>query len=255
MAYTLLKYVQLIMNSMDSDEVETYNETIESLQVANLLEQTFYEIMSRREWEFLKHNVRQLDDATTNSVTLTIPADVSHVELIRYKDYDTGYQKDVRYLPPADFIIQQQGLDTSQTNITSVTVADGVTMGVYNDRVPTYWTSFDEELITFDAYDAVNEVDGLIGASSTILATILPTWTVSDTFVPTMPKQMESLLLNEAISVCWLNVKQEGNPKAEAIARRQFTRMTFLDRKTVIDNKEPNYGRSPRRGTGLYSRR
>ena len=83
---TLLKYVQLIMSSMDSDEVDTYDETVESVQVADILEQTYFEIIDRRDWEYLKHRVRQLDTGSGTVVDLTIPSDVLHIELVRYKE-------------------------------------------------------------------------------------------------------------------------------------------------------------------------
>lgn len=252
---TMLKYVQLILSAMDSDEVETYNETVESLQVSDILEQSYFEIIDRRDWEFLKHRTRQLDADATSVVSLAIPSDVMHVELIRYYDYDISKYKDVTYVAPDAFLIKYQGLDSTQTNIVSATVADGVTINIYNDRAPTEWTSFDESTITFNAYDAANEIDGVSVASSVSLATIEPAWTAGDSFVPDLPSRMSSLLLNEALSACWLYVKQEANQKAEAIARRQFARMVHLERRAVKDEKVRDYGRKPRYNARTYTGR
>lgn len=251
---TLLKYVQFILSDMDSDEVETITETVESIQIADLLEQTYFEIINRRDWEFLKHRVRQLDAGTTIA-DLAIPADVLHVELLRYKNFNTGKMQDVRYMAPWDFLQMQQGLTTTDANVDEVTVSDSVTFGVYNDRAPSYWTSFDEDAIFFNAYDSTNEAAGVTVASSTILATVEPTWTVSDAFVPDMPSRMESLLLNETLSAAWLYLKQAPNAKAESIARRQFARMEILERRTIADFKEKDYGRKPRGRTRFYTGR
>jgi hypothetical protein len=252
---TALELTQNILNAMDSDEVETLTETIESNQVHDLLEMTFYELIDRRAWEFMKHQPRQLD-AGTHVTELAIPSDVVHVELVRYKDFDTSRMVDVRYLSPADFLDRQQGLDTTQANIESVTVNDGVAIGVYNDRRPEYWTSFDEENIVFSSYDTANEPSGVTVASSTTLCEYQPTWTKADAFVPDIPARMFSLLFNEALSVCSLNVKQEANPKAEQNARRQYIRLRELERVTVADQEEINYGRQTHNHRiGLHQRR
>jgi hypothetical protein len=60
---------------------------------------------------------------------------------------------------------------------------------------------------------------------------------------------MFSLLLHEAMSACWLYLKQQANPKAEAIAKRQFHRLRELEKKVVKDKEEINYGRPSTRRT------
>jgi hypothetical protein len=240
---TYLQMVQFILSSMDSDDVSTITETIESQQVADIIEETFYEILDRREWEFLKHRLRQLDLPTAGVKNqLDIPADVTHVECVRYKDFDTGKFKDVTYLSPKDFVEITQNRDTSQSNIEAVTISDAVTLSVFNDRVPVYWTSFDEDTIFFDALDTGTEATLTI-ANSQILAQVQPTITQADATIPELPSRMFSFFLHEAKSACWLQLKQEGNPKSEQIARRQYIKLRELERRTVKDLEEIDYGR------------
>lgn len=241
---TVLQMVQKILNRMDSDEVEAHDETIESLQVTHILEDTHEEILARRSWEFTKHQVRQLD-AGTNVVELAIPSDVRFIELVRYKNFTTGRMQEVRYVSPMEFLDRAQSLDTSQTNIEAVTVNDSVQIGVYNDRAPTEWTSFDEENIIFNGYDVANEASGVTVGSSTTLAEYIPAWTTSDAFIPDLPDRMFPLLLNEALSVCSIDIKQEANQKAEQNARRHYIRLKNLERQVKIDQEEANYGRIP----------
>lgn len=252
---TMLKYVQLILSSMDSDEVETYDESVESLQVADILEQTFYEIINRRDWEYLRHRVRRLDSvASSNNVTLAIPKDVSLVESLSYYDYDKGIQRSLEYVSPTEFISRQESI--SGANVEQSFNSYGVVFNTYNDRCPDYWTSFDESTVMFNAYDSVNQPMGVTPGNSVIMATIEPVWIMDDAYIPDMPSRMESLLLHEAMSACWLYIKQEANPKAEAIARRQFARMKTHERKVKVDNEEVvDYGRKPRGYTGIYCRR
>lgn len=240
---TYLQIVQFILSSMDSDDVSTITETIESQQVADIIEETYYEILDRRDWEFLKHRLRQLDlPAAGVKNEMTIPDDVMHVECVRYKDFDTGDFKDITYLSPKEFVKMTQNRDTSQTEIEAVTISDSVTLSVYNERVPNYWTSFDEDAIFFDALDTGTEAT-LTAANTQILATVQPTLTQADATVPDMPSRMFSLFLHEAKSTSWLQLKQEGNPKSEQIARRQYIKLRELERRTVKDLEEINYGR------------
>ena len=46
--YTLLQIVQRILNDMDSEEVNSIDDTSEALQVASVVEDTFYAIISNR---------------------------------------------------------------------------------------------------------------------------------------------------------------------------------------------------------------
>ena len=49
----LLQIVQSIMSDMDTDNVNSINDTIEALQVAQIVKDTFYELISRRDWPHL----------------------------------------------------------------------------------------------------------------------------------------------------------------------------------------------------------
>lgn len=241
--HTLLRMTQFILSSMDSDEVETITETIESQQVVDIIEETYEEILDRRTWEFTKHRPRQLDDGVSYPVTqVDVPSDVVKVEEVRYKNFDNGNFEVIEYLSPQNFLIETKNRDTSQSNIESVTLNDGVTTGVFNDRAPKYYTSFDEDTIVFDAYDVGNEA-AITGANSAILATIKPTFTQSDAFIATLPERMFTLFLHESKSTCWLQLKQEGNPKSEQIARRQYTKLKNLEARVEKDEEVQDLGR------------
>lgn len=241
--YTYLEMVQFILSSMDSDEVDTITETIESQQVADIIQETYEELLDRRDWEFLKHRPRQLDlPASASNVQLDIPSDVIHVENVWYTDHDTSKFVRIPYMSPQDFMNQHQNLDTTQSDIESAIVANSVTIAVHNDRVPTLWTSFDEKTLIFNAFDSGTETN-LTAAFSKILAEVRPTVTQADATVLDMPLRMFSLLLHEAKSTCWLQLKQEANPKSEQIARRQYIKLRELERQTVKDLEIENYGR------------
>lgn len=240
---TLLRMTQLILSSMDSDEVETITETIESKQVVDVIEESHEEILDRRDWEFMQNQLRQLDDGVGYPATsLDIPSDVTYIQQLRYKDFDTGYFNLITYLSPIEFVSQTKNRDTTQSNVEAVTINDGVTLAVYNDRAPRYYTSFDESTIVFDCYDSSNEA-AITGANSSVLAEVRPAFTQSDAFIPAWPERMFTLLLHEAKSTCWAQLKQEANPKAEQIARRQYVKLRELERRVKKDREEVNFGR------------
>lgn len=50
---TLLDIVQDVLSDMDSDEVNSINDSIEALQVAAIAKSTFYNIIDGRDWPHL----------------------------------------------------------------------------------------------------------------------------------------------------------------------------------------------------------
>ena len=50
MKYTLLEIVQEILSDMDSDEVNSIDDTVESQQVASIVRSAYMAIMSNRNW-------------------------------------------------------------------------------------------------------------------------------------------------------------------------------------------------------------
>lgn len=251
---TILKLVQELGEGIGSDEIDTLNETIEATEIATILEQTVTEVISRKRWEFIKDRVRQLDaraGGSTQLNTLVIPSDVTRVNCLRYRDtnnLNVTTFLDVVYLQPCEFIEFVQARDSSDTNITAIANDDGVLINVLTDNTPTRWTSFDEEVITFDAYDASVGTGNLI-VDSVIIADIVPVIDYTDpTATLKVPERMESLIYNEALSTCAIRLRQTVDPKAERVARRQHISLRENEHITNKDIQEANFGRRSRSG-------
>lgn len=242
--YTLLQMTQKILSAMDSDEVETITETIESQQVVDTIERVFEEMLDRRNWEFMQNRLRQLDDPTSApKVQLDIPSDVMKVDCVRYKNHDTGEFDEIPYVSPKVFMQRMRGRDATQTEFESAVINDGVTVTVYNERRPNFYTSFNEKDLIFDAYDSGTEAL-LTGANSQMIGEVRPTFTQSDAFVPDIPERMFSYLLHESMSTCFLEITQKANPKAETVAQRQYRKLRQLETRTKDDRiKRVNHGR------------
>lgn len=248
---TILELVQQLGEGIDSDEIDSLQETEEVARIENVLKQTTQEILDRKTWEFMKGKVRQLDVRTVGSTelnTLTIPADVTRIDCLKYKD-DTGKFRELVYMEACEFVQLLQSRDATEANITAIINADGVALNVDTTKAPQNWTSFDEVTITFDAYDSTAGTGNLI-ADSVIIADVMPVTDFTDpAAVLNIPERMETLVFNEALVTCNYRLRQTADPRADRVARRQGISLRENEHKTKQDGKKvKRYGRQTRSG-------
>jgi len=244
---TLLEMTQDILSDMDSDNVNSISDTIESLQVAQIIETTYYEILSNRYWPHSTDLIRLEASGTASRPThMKIPDVVTVVHWIKYdKRENVGDKKKllpVEYLTPLEFVEYTYSRDSEDSAIQEVTDPSNIVLLIRNDRAPTYWTSFDDEWVVMDAFDS--SVDSTLQASKSVAhGEKEPTWTTSDSFVPDLPIHAFPFLLAEAKSVCFNTLKQAANPKAEQQATRQRRYLALNKSKVESGFIYPNYGR------------
>lgn len=84
---SLLQMTQSVLSAMSSDEVNSISDTAESLQVANIIQQKYYDIQTRANLPD-DNQLFQLNAATdiTKPVLMTVPAGVSTIRWIKYYD-------------------------------------------------------------------------------------------------------------------------------------------------------------------------
>ena len=246
---TLLEITQDILNSMDSDQVSTITETIESDQVAQIIKTTYYELLDRRDWPHLKE-LFQLTVATASQPThMLIPDTIVEVREVRYNKIKDGETRDryelIEYLHPEDFLRHINSRNSDASNIDSITDDSGVTLLIVNDKQPEFYTSFDDETLVFDAYNATDEGAGteyLKDTKTQCFGLRQPTWTADDSFVPDLPIEAFSLLVAEAKAVAQFQVRQFVDQKAEQQAQRQRFRMSRKSWKAHKQDRYPDYG-------------
>lgn len=254
MKMTLLEIVQDILNAMDSDEVNTISETIESDQVAQIVKTCYYELLSRRDWPHLKE-LFQLDASGTTARPshMVIPDRIVEVREISYDIKESGETKrdwqKIKYLTPEEFLWYTNSRNQDASNITEITDTSGATLLIRTDDAPQFWTSFDDENIVFDSYDSAIDTT-LVQAKTQCFGIRQPTWTVSDTFTPDLPHDAFPLLLAEAKAVAQFQVRQFTDQAAAAQAQRQRFRMSQKSWTAHKQHRYPNYGRNTyNRGT------
>lgn len=254
MEMTLLEMTQDILNDLDGDEVNSIDDTAESSQVSQIIKSTYYAMMSSRNWAHLRQTITMTasgNNALPNYMSL--PDNVKELCFINYNKVKDGETKktyqSVRYLEPDDFlrVTNRRNSDNATCDVI-VDQTTGLELLILNNQGPTYYTSFDDKNVVFDSYD--NLVDTTLQESKVqAQAYVMPTWTHMDSFVPDLPSEAFTALLEEAKSRAMLKLKQVQDFKAEQEATRQHR---WLARKNSRINggiRLPNYGRSGRKYT------
>lgn len=243
---TVLQLTQDILSSINSDSVNSINDTEEAIQVVSILENTFFELLGNTRWPHLKTLV-QLEAAVVSRPThMKMPVALQEIEWIKYNrrkatETKDKYQK-IDYLDPEDFSDRIMTRDSSATNVQVVSDINGTDMLILNDVAPTYWTTYDDDYIIFDAFDSA--VDSFLQQSKTIAqAYEEPAFTKTDTFTPDLPVKLVPLFLAEATSQAWLELKQTPNQKQEQRSRRQSVYLSRNNRRASGGLKYPQYGR------------
>lgn len=250
MRQTLLEIVQDTLNDLDSDNVNSINDTIESEQVAAIVKSCYFEMIGNRNWPHLK-KLFQLEHSgnLARPNYLAIPLLLKELVFFRYEVQKEGEKidtKEVRYKHPDEFLRLVSSRDSMLDTITTVIDPSGSKLLIQNNKAPTYWTSFDDYNIITDSYD--KSVDDALKKSKTqCLGYMHPEWSHSNDFIPDLPSEAFPALIAEVKSTAFVNVKQMANQKAEQKANRQ---QRWLSRKAWRAQGEirfEDYGRKGRR--------
>lgn len=228
MRYTLKEMVDLILNSMDSDSVNSISDTVESLDVANTIKSCYYDLAT--DLNLPEHNkFYELNASGDNALPclMTLPNNALTLHSLKYdKRADGDLLADYQYLDRLeleDFMIRQSALRDYTTDVDEMSfTSNGETFQVmiWTDRHPTYYTTFDDHTLLFDAYDS--DIDTTLQKSKTMaLGGIYPAFTLDDDFVPELDPTQFSLLINHAKVRCFNEKKQMVNSEALKETRRQ----------------------------------
>lgn len=252
MKQTLLEIVQDILSSLDSDEVNSIDDTEESLAVAKVVRDSYLAIVSTsnlpEHWSPFELNAT----STATPTIMTLPDDVQEFHWIKYNKQESGSDpinyEEIDYLEWHYFEKMMYDLNTNDTNVDTATYtigSDTIDILFENDRFPRYYTTFDDRTIIFDAYNS--EVDANLQRNKTVcFGRKEPTsFVFEDDFVPDLDSNQFNLLINEARSQAWLELKQTSNLKAENRARRGWIRSQGNKDRVINVNplsKTPDYG-------------
>ncbi len=253
---TLLQITQDILNDISGDEVNSINDTVESVQCAAIVQSTYFDMMTSRDWTHTKKLIQPLADATL-SLPTHVQFDDSMKRLVSVY-YDCSKTvgkldyKEVKYLSPDDFLRFTNQRNTLDSNTLNVTDPSGITLLILNNYGPKYYTSFDDKQVVFDSYDS--SMDTFLKQNKfQAYGYIIPDWSQEDDFIPPIPIEVFPLLINEAKSRASVKLRQQPDQKAEQQSQKQNRFMARNGWNISPDKKFPNYGRNPRHLASRYN--
>lgn len=239
MRYTLLEIVQSILSAMDSDEVDSISDTVESYQVALLCKSVFYDIAT--DLNLPEHNgLFELDASGDNAkpTLMTLPTTVTRLDEIKYDNKATAdtYKdyRDVLYMEWPDFFRMQAALNQEDENVGQMNVthnSETFEIMYRDDRMPSYWSTFDDYQILFDSYDS-DEDTTLVKAKTMCQGALYPTFTLSDGAYPDISPHQFSYYVNKCKTRAFAELKQAQNPESIAETRRQKVILQKRSRRT-----------------------
>lgn len=249
MKLSLLDMVQDIASDMNSDNVNSIFDTVESLQIATIIRSTFYELHGNRNWPHTRELIQLNSSGTLSRPThMKIPSDVKELESaeVKYNKHKLGETRrryeDVFYLYPDEFLQMTNGRDSSKDNVDIILDLNDAEILIFTDRPPEYFTSFDGEWLVFDSYNV--DVDSTLQNSKTqVIAYSVPAWQHTDNFIPDAPVDAFPLLLAEAKSRCFVSIKEIANEKVEQSAQKQSRWMARKSWRVKGGVRYPDYGR------------
>lgn len=236
---SVLQYVQACLNTMDSDQVDAISDTAEATQIAELLRDVYDELLNRQEWEFLKGPVTLTAAGdTTKPTKFTIPEGLRHLRKVWYNVDESGgmTRRELIFMEPEDFLLLAGGNASSS----KLLVTEGTQLQFYvrTDRMPTYYTTFDDQTIYCDAYKSSIETS-LVTSKVSAFGVATPAFEVDNDFVPELPENMVPLLQHTLNATAHLYFKQQSSAPDEARVRRQLAQARA--RNSIVASRSTYY--------------
>jgi len=256
--FSLLDIVQDILNDIDSDEVNSIDDTVEATQVAQIVKSTYFAMMSTRNWPHLRKPIQLIPTTDLSQPTqVYVKDDIKEIDFINYDTRKTPYALPdgtraawvrMQWREPDDFLRITNSYNVLEDNVDLVRTENQLDIQILNDRSPTIYTSFDDRTLIFNAYDSVRE-SNLESTYFQSMAYVMPKWIPSDDFVPDLPDEAFMALIEEAKSRASLKLRQVADQKSEQEAQRQHRWLSRKSRRVNNGILYPDYGR---RGRGGY---
>lgn len=246
--------MQLVLSSLDSDEVNSITDNTESLQVARIVRRCYNNIATHADLPEHKTVFSLTASSSSTPVVMYLPSGVDRLEWIKY-DQQTLEDTNINFslLTPIsleEFLNRMHMLSESDSYVDTFTLtvngSDIFTVLYRTDTGPSVYTTFDDGTILFDSINT--DVDSCLQNSKTLAYGMTEkAFLLSDTFVPDLDDRQFNLLLNESIALAAVELKQQANPKVEQQVRRGWINVQRtkhnIDIETDFD-KLPDYGRN-----------
>lgn len=248
---TLLEIVQDLLSDMGADEINSIDDTLESMQVATVVRNAYRSIVEEYDLQAVETAFQLEASGTTARPThMSVPSAVFQVTSVRYNCAGNGATspafRELPYVTPTEFLDLVSNNNSSDATYQNVTDPESnFVLSICNNRAPGVYTSFDGgDTLVFDAFDSA--VDATLQASKTqCIGQKRNDLTIADSSLVDLPETMHQLLYNEARELCF-ELFMDGAPrKVNETAR--ISRMRAKERKNKLRTPArltlPDYGR------------
>ena len=243
MKKTLLELVKDILSDIDGEDVNSISDSVEALQIAKIVEQTFYDLVLTKDIPEHETLLRLTSLSNSEYPTHFVLEDLQgKIKAVWYdcsSDNSFDY-KQIRYLKPIEFI---NYIDSNNSDyVLSEDVVSGTKLRIANNRHPAFYTSFDDKHIIMDSYDATIDTT-LKNSKVRAFGTTFPEFSISDSYIPSVDANMFPYLVQEAKSRAFSIMKGGIDQKTEQAARRAKVYVQNDQRRVKLQDKLRNYGR------------
>lgn len=252
---TLLAITQSILSATDGDEVNSIGDTMESLQVVDIIRSIYEQF---REEHDLPSTERlfTLEDAATSTypTRLKLPEKVALMKWVKYAEvtYPTvdgdpvaKEYKDVQYLEPEEFfniVDTRNPLDTNAV-VVAYPLDANIKLTILNDKAPQYWTSFDDEYIWFDSWDSTKD-STLVGNHTKCFGQFHSDFVLDDDFIPDLPGNLFPYFEERCLTRCIGRFKQDQDPEVlQSNNRMRIRSQRNKWRQGRRNNEGPDFGK------------
>lgn len=252
MSRSLNYTVQRVLEKLNLDPVNSINDTEDSILIAREAESTYYDLLSRGTWPFQEELIKVQSVSDTNNPTaLKLGANVDKIVSLRYditaSGADNKEYRRITWLEPEDFLEMVYSRNTG-TDEAEISNFFGTEIFVYNNKMPTYYTSFDNEYLVLDSYDS-NESNTLLGSKTVCKAEVVPSWQISDEFIIPLDDKFYPLFLSALTSACSVMLLNTQNVEEERRQMRAISRVRQEAYRTEAESfPKFKYGR---KGNGI----
>ena len=244
---TLLELTQDMLAVVDSENVSAVGETEESGMCVNIANRAFESMATAGRWRHFRTYISQLS-TTGNTNELTLPSGCYSINLnsMYYENTANTDFEPVYYKRPDDFQHFTIIRDTSASNISDINKTP-----TYTDRIPQFFTSYDDETLVFDA----NDSGSLDGSKVRVIGWVFPTSRKAadaDTFdLPARAYPALTLLCNSMALSELKGDSQEGN----RVMRSHKQLLARLDKEARFIDPQDDIRQNivPRRTRGMTS--
>ena len=208
----IIDTVNSVLSDMGRDQVNDLGQTPDAKRVESILEDTYYQMCSRKMWPS-KRRLTQLDSLgdVTRATCLKIPRGCGRVTHIHYNISSLQHPewRELIYLLPEKMSARLLGNPSDQPDIYDEMRLDEVSYRVGRVSAPTYWSSFDDEIIVTDSYNYLVE-DTVQGTKTAAWSTYTPDWPTSKHGKVEIPERFYPTFTALAKATCFEKIK--GQP-------------------------------------------